>query len=179
MLQNECDNVRGPEGKMHTIWGRKNFQYINKALCYSKALSGGRYFLKLYNRQERFRQKRFRPFKAISIILKEIGKSHVFYHSVESMADWLPSSDPHQDSNQGFQVHLVPWLWRTSTKARPQASPQAGQAALPWSSPGTCCWSGPAWCSEPVTARLRRMFLVLLGCQGQGCSASQIGWIER
>ena len=67
-----------------------------------QAVSSGRDFLKLYNGQKKLRQKRFRSFQAISIILKENCKNHFFYNSVESMADsdWSPSSDPHQDSNQ-------------------------------------------------------------------------------
>ena len=38
-------------------------------------------------------------FQATSIIKKKIRKSPFFNNSVESMADWSPSSDSHQDSN--------------------------------------------------------------------------------
>ena len=85
----------------------------------SKEVSSGGVFLKLYNRQERFRQKDFghsKPFK------KKFAKVTFFIILLSlsmSMADWLPSSDPtntrtkivygllvtvkwpHQDLNQG------------------------------------------------------------------------------
>ena len=47
-------------------------------VCDSKAVSSGRDYLKPYNRQTRFRQKRFTSFQAISIIWKVFGKSHFF-----------------------------------------------------------------------------------------------------